>query len=135
MCYFDHKWSKVLCLEMLDRALSAVFEGLMNRRPACQDKVPHLDEHAGADQIPIRMSLVSVAWSEPNGQVLFFLSLSLHVQQSNITYHIYLKSWHMDSLYASSSTWRYFTVKLSEILNLFLWLHIILNRKFWMSCT
>lgn len=49
------------CLEMLDRVLSTVFEGLTNCRPACQDKVPLLAEHTGADQIPIRMSLVSIA--------------------------------------------------------------------------
>lgn len=79
----DHRWSTLLCLEMLDRALSAVFDGLMNSRPACQDKVPRLAEHTGADQIPIRESLVSVAWSEPGGQV--FLCHFLCMCHSNLT--------------------------------------------------
>lgn len=58
----DHRWYKLFYLEMLDKALSAVFDGLMNSRPACQDKVPRLAEHTGADQIPISMqSIVSVA--------------------------------------------------------------------------
>ena len=51
----DHRWYRLFRLEMLDRALSAVFDGLMNSRPGCQDKVPRLAEHTGADQIPISM--------------------------------------------------------------------------------
>ena len=70
----DLSWPALFCPEMLDRALSSVFDGLMNSRPACQDKVRCLAEHAGADQIPIRTSLVSLAWSEPDGHVFFVIS-------------------------------------------------------------
>ena len=66
----DPRRSSLSCLEMLDRAPSAVFDGLMNSRPACQDKAPCLAEHGGAGQIPIRKSLVSLAQSEPDGQAL-----------------------------------------------------------------
>lgn len=66
----DPRRSSLACLEMLDIGPSAVFDGLMNSRPACQDKAPCLAEHGGADQIPIRKSLVSLARSEPDGQAL-----------------------------------------------------------------
>ncbi len=46
---------------MSDRALSAVFDGLMNSRPACQDKVACLAEHTEEDLIPSEKSPVSLA--------------------------------------------------------------------------